>query len=252
MAQLSSGPRAVGAGSWLIWRALRGFWRQSLVGDPLSEASLAEALGRFLWGPLPTLMALAALTGVIAGISVASVLEVYDAELLIIGALYDVLLRQILPLVVGIFASGSVSVELASRLGAMSLAREIDALEAMGHDPVPRVLGGPVVAVLAASPVHMLLAALAAFAGAALPLHLSANVAYQGLAHLAVSNAAAQALLTGMAKALLFAALAFGVGAVVGSRPVRIPADIGRRAGRAFTTGLLLIFVAAALWTGLA
>jgi hypothetical protein len=55
-----------------------------------------------------------------------------------------------------------------------------------------------------------------------------------------------------MAKALLFAVIAFGVGAAVGSQPVRVPADIGQRAGRAFTIGLLAIFTAAALWVGLA
>ena len=244
--------RSIGTGVWLVCQAARGVWRAALAGDPLAELGLGEALAQFVWRPLPTLMALSLLVGVISGTSVASVLAVYNAEALMIGALAEVLLRQVLPLIVGIFASGSISVELSARLGAMSLANEVDALDAMGHDPVAYILGPPVAAVLAASPVHLLFAALSALIGAGLPLHLSANVGWIELGHLALSDRAVSALLVGMAKAVLFSVIAFAVGATIGSRPVRIPATIGRHAGQAFTAGLLGIFAAAALWAVLA
>jgi len=48
---------------------------------------------------------------------------------------------------------------------------------------------------------------------------------------------------------IVFAVIAFGVGAAVGAAPVRVPTAIGRHAGRAFVIGLLAIFFAAALWT---
>lgn len=240
--------RSVGTGAWLFWRSLQGIWRRTWERDPLAEASLGQSLVQFVWGPLPTLMVLAALAGIISGVSAAHILAMYNAERLIVGGLNEGMFRQVLPLVVGIFASGSVSVELASRLGAMSLAQEIDALDAMGHDPVAYTLGPPVVAVLAASPVHMLLASVAATIGAGIPLHLSAQVGWSELAHLAISNAAVSALLAGMAKALLFSIIAFTVGATVGSRAVQFPTEIGRRAGHAFIAGLLGIFFTAALW----
>ncbi|WP_353230182.1 ABC transporter permease [Novosphingobium sp.] len=251
MNPVSAFVRGIGTGAWLTARALRGVWAPLWTGDPLVEAGMTDSLARFTWGPLPTLSVLAALTGVIAGVSVGRLLQSYDAPLLILGALDTVLLREVLPLIVGVFASGSVSVELSSRLGAMSLAREIDAIEAMGHDPVPRVLGPPIIAVLVASPVHMLAVAAAALAGTMVPVHLAAHVAYRDMAAIAVSAASGHALLIGMAKALLFACLAFGVGATIGAAPVRVPTGIGRNAGRAFVTGLLAIFVAAALWSAL-
>lgn len=252
LALLESPVRACGTGVWLVCQALRGMARSFVAGDPLAAARLGEALVRFVWRPLPTLLVLSVLVGIIAGTSVASVLALYNAETLMIGALADVLLRQVLPLIVGIFASGSVSVELAARLGAMSLANEVDALDAMGHDPVAYILGPPVVAVVAASPVHVLLAAAAALLGAALPLHYSANVAWVDLAHLALSDRSVSALLVGLGKGLLFSLIAFAVGATIGSSPVRIPATIGRHTGQAFTAGLLGIFTAAALWAVLA
>jgi len=182
---------------------------------------------------------------------VTRVLAVYNADTVVVGALDATLLRQVLPLVVGIFASGSVAVELTARLGAMSLANEIDALESLGHDPVGHVLGPPLVAILAAAPLHMALAAIAALLGAGLPLSFGANLGWHALMRMALAKPVAAALLAGIAKAVVFAWLAFAVGSTIGAAPIRRPAEIGRRTRRAFTVGLLATFSTAALWVAL-
>lgn len=249
---LSRGLGAVGLGAWFIGRAGKGIWRGLIDDDPLAQHRIASAIGLFLWRPLLTLVPLAALTGIIAGIGTARLLGLYQAELPIVGGLVQALLRDIEPIIVGVFASGSVSVELASRLGGMSLNREIDALEVMGHDPAIHILSPSLAAVVAAAPVHMICAACAALATAGLALEGIANLSFGEFARLALTDDAARSLLTGVMKALLFSLIAFAVGAVVGSRPLRSPADIGRRATTAFTAGLLGIFTAAALWASLA
>lgn len=241
----------LGAGAWLVVRALRGMTRRIVAGDLLAERQLGAALPLYIWGPLTTLLPLAALAGVIAGIGASRLLGVYNAEIPVLTMLTETLLRDVVPLLVGLFASGSVSVELSSRLGAMSLNREIDALEALGRDPVDHALGPSVIAVLLSTPVHMLLAGLSALAACGLPLRMSANIAWRAWAGFALSHAAASAMLTGMAKVLLYTLIAFAVGSAIGAKPVRSPADIGRRATTAFTAGLLGIFTAAALWTAL-
>lgn len=252
MVPLAHRLRGIGHAIWLTWQASRGVATRLLAGDPLAARSLAEALRQFVWTPLPTLLALSAMVGVISGILVARVLAVYNAETVVVGALDATLLRQVLPLIVGIFASGSVAVELTARLGAMSLANEIDALESLGHDPVAHVLGPPLIAIIAAAPLHMALAATAALFGAGLPLALGANLGWHALVRLALTKPVAAALLAGIAKAVVFAALAFAVGATIGAAPIRRPAEIGRRTRRAFTIGLLVTFGAAALWVALA
>ena len=234
---------AVGAGLWLIGRAARGMARRLVAGDRLAQRQLADSLPLHVWRPLRTLLPLAALAGMIAGIGAARLLALYNAQIPVQSALAETLLRDIVPLLVGLFASGSVSVALSSRLGAMSLNREIDALDA---------LGPALVAVLLSVPIHMMLAGLAALVGCALPLRLTANIGWAQWAGFAFSHEAAGAMLTGMAKVLVYALIAFGVGGAVGARPVRSPADIGRRATTAFTAGLLGIFAAAVLWTALA
>ncbi|MDO7836551.1 ABC transporter permease [Sphingobium sp. HBC34] len=251
-----TGPRkpiaAIGAGIWLTLRAARGMGQRLIAGDALAQRQLADGLPLHIWRPLRTLLPLAALAGMIAGIGAARLLTIYNAQIPVLGALAQILPRDIVPLLVGLFASGSVSVAIAARLGAMALNREIDALEALGRDPVAHALGPALVAVLLSTPIHMALAGVAAILGCALPLALIANVGWPLWAGFAFSHDAAQAMLTGMAKVLLYALIAFAVGSAVGARPVRSPADIGRRAITAFTAGLLGIFAAAALWTGLA
>lgn len=243
---------AIGAGAWLTLRAARGMGQRLIAGDALAQRQLADGLPLHIWRPLRTLLPLAALAGMIAGIGAARLLTLYNAQIPVLSALAQILLRDIVPLLVGLFASGSVSVAIAARLGAMALNREIDALEALGRDPVAHALGPALVAVLLSTPIHMALAGVAAILGCALPLSLIANVGWPLWAGFAVSHDAARAMLTGMAKVLLYALIAFAVGSAVGARPVRSPADIGRRAITAFTAGLLGIFAAAALWTGLA
>lgn len=254
MARLTSTPRALGglgAGGWLIVQAARGMARRLVAGDMLVHRQLAAALSLHLWRPLRTLLPLAALTGIIAGIGAARLLALYNAQIPVLTTLAQILLRDIMPLIVGLFAAGSIAVALSARLGAMSLNREIDALEALGRDPVDHTLGPSLVAVLLAVPVHMALAGLAALLACSLPLHLTANIPGRQWMDIGLSPVAARAMLSGMGKLLLYTLIAFGVGGAVGAKPVRSPTDIGRRATTAFTAGLLGIFSAAALWTAL-
>lgn len=237
---------------WLIARAGQGLWQSVITGDPLAQRRIADAMGLFVWRPLVTLLPLSALVGLIAAIAASRALNLYHAELLIVGALVKALAKDIVPLVVGVFASGSIAVELASRLGAMSLNNEIDALEALGHDPARFAMGPSLIAVVSSAPVHMVCAAAVALTVAALPLQGMANLAWASYFQLAFTDEVARALLTGIAKVIVFALIAFAVGASVGARAVRTPGEIGRHATLAFTAGLLGIFAAAALWAALA
>lgn len=243
---------ALGAGVWLLLRAGRGMGQRLIAGDALARRQWADVLPLHVWRPLRTLLPLTALAGMIAGIGAARLLALYNAQIPVQGALAQTLLRDIVPLLVGLFGCGSISVALSSRLGAMALNREIDALEALGRDPVAHALGPALAAIAVSVPIHMALAGLAALVGCALPLGLIANIPWVQWAGFAFSHDAAAAMLTGIGKVALYALIAFAVGSAVGARPVRSPADIGRRATTAFTAGLLGIFTAAALWTALA
>src|SRR5205085_186945 len=114
------------------------------------------------------------------------VLQLYAADLLVLPALSRVLVRDVSPLVIGIFAAGRVSVALAARLGGMRLRREIEALEGLGVDPARYVLSPALVAIVIAAPIHAFLASFTALLAAGFALKLQGQAAQAGYLTLAV------------------------------------------------------------------
>jgi len=241
----------IGGAVWLVARGARGLVQDFLDEDVLAVGRTAEAFVRFAWRPLPVLAILSALLGLIIGVSVAQLLRRYPAEIVVEPPLARIMARDAAPLLVGVFASGRISVELAARLGAMNLDREIEALETLGHDPARYVVAPSLAAVMAAAPVHVLAAYACMWAAAGWILQLDGVSPWGHYDQLTLTASSANALLLGMAKALSYSLLALAVGVTIGSREGRGPAAIGRQSTAAFTFGLLAIFSAAALWTRL-
>lgn len=245
------GLRELGAGVWLLGRAGQGLALDFAEGDQLARRRLAEALSVYCWRPLPMLALLAALTGLIAGVTGAHVLNIYHADRTIAPALVQTLASQVCPILVGVFAAGRVSVELAARLGGMQLGRELEALETLGRDPARYVLAPCIGAVAAAAPIHACVTFIAAWACVGLALQPGAVVPWGSYLALTLNDTTARAVLTCVAKSAAFLLIATGVGATTGSLEARSPADLGARSTTAFTAGLLGVFILAAVWAAL-
>ena len=239
----------IGTASWLMLRAARGLSQDVVESDALTARRLAAAFATYLWRPLPIFAALGILTGLISGTIAAQLLTIYFAQPAIEPVLVRALCRDVLPILLGIFFAGRVSVELAARLAGTALAREIDALEALGRDPTRHILSPALAAVIAAVPVLMLVGVACAIAATGFVLDRSGLTLMPTFIGLTLDYVTAGALAEGTLKALLFAILAFGTGASVGAGGARSPAEIGERATTAFTIGLFSILAAATLWT---
>jgi len=248
VASMLRGCGTLGAAIWLVAQAAKGIVWDLFDRDELAQRRLAEALATFIWRPLPTLAALATLVGLIVGVSMYQALRRFNAEFAIEPAVAQAMARDVIPLLVGVFASGRVSVGLAARLGGMQLGREILALEVLGHDPARYVLTPSLVAVVAAAPIHLLVAGVCAWFASGSVLQFGAVTPWPQFMALTLGDATAKAALTGMAKAVVFSVVALGVGAAIGAREVRGPADVGGQATAAFTFGLLSVFAAGACW----
>jgi phospholipid/cholesterol/gamma-HCH transport system permease protein len=239
----------IGAAVWLLVQAARGAVLDLLNPEALSRRRLADALTTYVWRPLPVLIALAVLAGLIAGLLASRILKLYNAELAVAPGLARSLAGDIAPLLIGVFAAGRVSVDVAARLGGMRLNRELEALEALGHDTARYTLAPPLAAVVAATPIHLLTVLACAWLAAGGALQIHAVLPWSRFVGLTLDEAFARAALRGMAKTLVYMLIAVGVGAAAGSREARGVAQIGNQATAAFTGGLLAVFAAAVLWT---
>ena len=239
--------REIGTGVWALWRGCLGAPWPGAMHDPFGERRLARALTDYLWRPLPTVMALAALIGVIAGVLCASLLKRFHVEAEVIPSLAQVLVAQVAPLLVGVFAAGRVAVAVVARMGGMQLQGEIDALLLRGYEPVRYVLG-PVVASLAiAGPVLTAAASLALLTGMGVVLGVDAVTPGARFAQLVVNSEMAGKALGGLARGSLFLLLAAAAGGAAGSAPIRTLEALERQTARAFNAGLLSTFTAAAV-----
>lgn len=241
--------RALGTAGWLVVRAGTGLAREAFEADALTRDRFAASFLRYAWAPLPVLLGLALLAGLVAGTIGTRLLALDNAQYLIVPLLLRTLCGDVVPLLCGLFAAGRVSVDLAARLATTGLMREIDALEALGRDPVRHLLSPALAGVVIAVPIQTAGAAIVAVVATGAALRLDGAIDWPAFLHLASAEPVARAAMLGMAKTLLFALIAFGVGAAVGSREARGASGIGRSATTAFTIGLLGIFAADALWT---
>ena len=238
--------REFGAGVWALWRGIVGL--PQLAGThPYAAQRTARALVDYLWRPLPTVAALAALIGVIAGLLCAGVLKRANIELEVTPNVAGLLVGQVAPLLLGIFAAGRISVALAARLGGMQLQGELDALVLRGQAPADFVLGPVVATMLIAAPLLTAAAGLAALIGMGAMLSLEAVTPAPRFAHLVAITPVARQVFVGVLRSYAFLLLATAAGAASGSASIRDLRDLERRTATAFTSGLLLIFAAAAL-----
>lgn len=238
----------VGAAAWLLYSAGRGVAADALEADDFSERRWAQALDAYVWRPLPTVVILAALSGLIAGLLAAQALAVYTAERQIVPPLAGALVGQLTPVLVGLFAAGRVSVALAARLGAMRLSGELDALELRGFAPARFVLAPALAAMLVAAPVLTVGGAAAAILAAGVVLQMDATLPWPSYLDLVLTPSLAAEALKAVVKAGLFVVLAVGAGATAGASPVRDARDLERRTSVAFNSGILAVFTAAALF----
>lgn len=247
----AAGLRGLGVATWLFGQAARGAAADLAWPDDLGARRYADALSAYLWRPLPVLALLALLLGYIVGVSTVQVLARYRAELTVEPAVAKAVAREALPLLIGVFAAGRVSVELAARLGAMRMARELDGLELMGWDPARYVLTPALAAVATAAPLHLVATGMCAWLGAGFALQSDATTVWSQYARLTLTPEVGVAMLAGIGKTLVVSLAAAAVGVTVGSREEAGPAALAAAATAAFTYGLLAVFLTIALWTAL-
>lgn len=231
--------------------ALRSmYWLGSLLAPrgpdrpaPITAGVLREidALGV---GALRLVAASALLVGVITVFQVAYQLAPYGAELLSARAIAWFIAREIGPIVVAMLVVARSAAAIASEFASMSANGEIDALRAMGLDPVKYLVVPKLGALLVALPALTAIAIVLTVVGGwlATSVVLGFNTALY-LEHLRESLTVRD-VAVGLGKSALFAVLIAIVAADEGLRVERRVSAIGAAATRAVVFCLLGVLAA--------
>ena len=231
--------------------ALRSaYWLASLLAPSASgrptpvAASVTRELDVLGFGAIRLVAASALLVGLITVFQVAYQLAPYGAEVVSARALAWFVAREIGPIVVAILVVARSAAAIAGEFASMSANGEIDALRAMGLDPVKYLVVPKLAALLIALPaltaVAVMLAVVGGWLGTSVALGYNSALYLQHVHEsLALGDVG-----VGLAKSVMFAILIGLIAADEGLRVERRVSAIGDAATRAVVHCLISVLAA--------
>lgn len=236
-----------GSMGWLTWRILRSALH--LRHDQLGLIyTITRLQVRFTaLDALPLTLFTALLMGGITLIQVFSQLSGFGAEVLLSRLMAQLMLRELGPMLVGIIVIGRSGTAIAAEMASMRLGGEIDAMCAMGVNPLqllifPRVLGG-VLSVFSLIICFDCTALLGGFFVAWLRLPLSLRFYFNALG----SAIGARELIITASKAIAFGAMIPVICAACGLQVRRSTTEIPQAVTRAAVISLITVFLVGGL-----
>jgi phospholipid/cholesterol/gamma-HCH transport system permease protein len=216
-------------------------WR---VGQPLRVRPLFEQMRQIGVDALPIVFLLALTIGVMLGIQFIAALREFGAQSEVVIAVAKSVTREFGALITAILVAGRSGSALAARLGSMRVSQEIDALAAMGIEPVRFLAAPALIAMLVMLPTLTVLADGVAILGAAVyaspVLDITpATYLWQTLRLLTPGD-----VWQGLGKAFVFATLISLIGASTGFSVSGGAEGVGRAATRAVVLSICAILVA--------
>lgn len=239
------GPTAPGFGRELVAALLRGGRRPRVFG-------WREVLQQFdQTGPraLPIVVLACALVGLMLGYMGGAQLARIGGQLYVADVVTVGMVRELAGLMTAVILAGRVSSTFAAHLASMTAQEEIDALRAMGIDPVEHLVLPRLLGLLLAFPLLMGFGAVAGVAAGWAPAVLSYGATTAEYLQHSRDALTWTHLWIGSFKGLLYAVVLGLAGCHAGMTAGRSAEGVGRAATRAVVTALVLVVAVACLTT---
>jgi phospholipid/cholesterol/gamma-HCH transport system permease protein len=192
---------------------------------------------------MPVLGMLSFLLGVVIAYQSGVQLRLYGGNIYVVDLVTITVLRELGPLMTAIVVAGRSGSAYTAQIGTMSVTEELDALRSIGLPPIellvlPRVLG-----LMVAVPLLTVFADMVAVSGGMVMAAIMLDVGYDSFLQRIPEAVSINSLLTGVAKAPVFAAVIAVVGCFQGFE-VRGGADsVGRNTTTSVVQAIVLVIV---------
>jgi phospholipid/cholesterol/gamma-HCH transport system permease protein len=241
----TSSVRALGR---LVVRALHQAVEVALRRHRLPAGSLALQLDQMGVDAVPIVGLLTFLLGMTTAFQGAVQLQRFGATPLVADLIGLSMVRELAPLMTAVILTGRTGAAIAAELGTMHVRGEIDALSAMGIDPVRFLVVPRLVAISLIQPALTLIAMFIGIAGGivvgVLALNLSATAFWTELGETLVGND----FIYGLEKSLVFAWIVGLTGCHLGMRAGRDSGAVGRATTRTVVACVFAIICADAVF----
>ncbi|HQS59568.1 MAG: hypothetical protein B7Y56_14185 [Gallionellales bacterium 35-53-114] len=198
---------------------------------------------------LPIVGLLAFLMGVVISFQGAGQLQRYGANIFIADLVGLSILRELAPLMTAIIVAGRSGSAFAAQIGSMKITEEIDALRTIGIAPMELLVLPKLIALMIALPLLTVFADMMGVLGGMVMAKSQLGVSYADFMDRFDDAVKLSALLVGIGKAPVFAAIIAIVGCYQGFQVGNNSDSVGKQTTISVVQGIFLIIVADALFS---
>lgn len=253
-------PEKIGMMAWPHFQQLTG-----MLGF-LGETSLAflrsvAQPSRIRWKPvlynlehagfkaLPIVGLLAFLLGIVISYQGAGQLQRYGANIFIVDLVGLSMLRELAPLMTAIIVAGRSGSAFAAQIATMKVTEEIDALRTIGISPMELLVLPKILALVIALPLLSVYADMMGVLGGMVMAKTQLGVSYTDFIDRFGEAVKLSALMVGIGKAPVFAAIIALVGCFQGMQVKNGPDSVGMQTTKSVVQAIFLIIVADAIFS---
>ncbi len=218
--------------------AIRNVFRSPHYGDDILIQM--DAIG---FGSLTIVMLIGLFSGLIMGQQMARALRTYGAIGQIGYVVSVALIRELGPVLVALLVAGRNASGIASELGSMKVTEQIDAMRALGTDPIQKLVTPRLIGIAVTLPLLVIIADFLGLVGGYIIAHYQFDVPFSQYWIPAYQNLGYADLAEGLVKPFAFAIIIGLVGCFYGIRTSGGTEGVGRSTTRAVVVASIWIFV---------
>jgi phospholipid/cholesterol/gamma-HCH transport system permease protein len=199
-------------GQSIYWTFFGRRWRQ-----PVRLTAVLEQMKHGGLDALPIATMLSASIGIMLAVQSLYTLKIFGAESFVHVGISLAITREFSPLIIGILMAGRSGSALAARISTMTINQEIDALRAIGINPVRYLVAPALIAMLVMLPALTMWCNIVSMTAAGLFVSADTGISLTAYAINSIDVLKPSDILHGLAKSVLFATLIIIIGALNGS-----------------------------------
>ena len=225
-------------------RAIRNIFRAPHYADDIFQQM--DIIGV---GSLPIVMLIGLFSGVVMTMQMARGLEQYGAREQVGQIVSIALVRELGPVLTAVLVAGRNASGIASELGSMKVTEQIDAMRALGTDPIQKLVTPRLIATAFVLPLLTIIADFIGLAGGALIAYSFLSLSISQYWSTAWTVLQYNDLVQGLIKPFLFAIIIALVGCFYGMRATGGTQGVGRATTNAVVVASVWIFVITSMIT---
>jgi phospholipid/cholesterol/gamma-HCH transport system permease protein len=195
-------------------------------------------------GSLPIVILIGFFSGIIMGLQMGRALTTYGAQGQIGQIVAIALVREFGPVLTALLVAGRNASGIASELGSMKVTEQIDAMRALGTDPIQKLVTPRLIAMMFVLPLLTIIADFIGLIGGGLIAYSPLlNITWSSYWNTAWRALVYQDLVQGLIKPFLFAIIISLVGCLYGLRTTGGTQGVGRATTQAVVVASIWIFI---------